>query len=216
MKVVPVIALALILSSTVLSLSVSQPIFVSTRGIKKYIRKHTERGGSISGSLSGTFTCKTDSRSGSRAEYRRESQKSGKNSMGGRMKIKKGNLISLIQVLNVKSKGKKSGSSSPVAQLAARLTKGGKNYEFYIVQTGRKCSGPRKISPNQWVDIKMTYEKNKTPSFYIDGKKCSQNTGRKPGKYKNSSGRYYYGKLGAYNTSGGKTASTVQWKNVYD
>ena len=85
--------------------------------------------------------------------------------MGGRMKIKKGNLISLIQVLNVKSKGKKSGSSSPVAQLAARLTKGGKNYEFYIVQTGRTCSGREKYHQTSGLILKWRTRRTKHHLF---------------------------------------------------
>lgn len=182
-----------------------------------YFSTHTDKGGTISGSLSGTSTHKTTDVGSSRAEYRRKSQRSGSQSMGGRMKINGGDKISLIQVLNVKGTGL-TGSSEPVSQLAVRRASRSGYYYFYIVQGAQTCTGISEIKKGEYRDVKVSYTKGGTPKFTVGGQSCQKSYGdRRAGTLGNGTkDRAYYGKLGAYNTSGGTTASSVTWTNKYD
>jgi len=183
--------------------------------------------GTVTGSLSGTSTHRTKAttcnRGASRAEYKRRPQNSGSQSMGGRMKINGGNYISLIQVLNYLSGSK--GSSKPVAQLAAKRDGkiGGVNaYRFYVVQGGKGniCKGMSRLKKGQYRSVKVTYEKGKKPVFKVGNQICDYDESKTNGNAgtlaDGTSGRYYYGKLGAYNTSGEQNNSSVTWKDKYD
>jgi len=214
--------LALISAST-LSLSLSTQAGTSNY----YSTPDAWCSGTVTGSLSGTSTHKTKAttceRGASRAEYKRKPQNSGSQSMGGRMKINGGNYISLIQVLNYLSGSK--GSSKPVAQLAAKRDgkiDGVNAYSFYVVQGGKGniCKGMSRLKKGKYRSVKVTYEKGKKPTFKVGSQICDYDESKTNGNAgtlaDGTSGRYYYGKFGAYNTSGEKNNSSVTWKDKYD
>jgi hypothetical protein len=171
---------------------------------------HTANGGTIDGSL-----YKTAAQASSRAEKRRVSQTSGSQTMGGTMKMNGGNSVSVIQALNQNSFNASDGSE-PAAQLALWRGSAKDTWFFYIVQGSspsknsfKTCAGFPTVRKGSTYQVSVTYQKGSKPVFTVDGTSCTATSGRDIGS------NPYYGKLGAYNTSGGTTASSVTWTNVY-
>ena len=170
----------------------------------------------------------------SRAEIRRASQTGGRQAMGGTFTLldDSGDFLSIIQVLNVKTRGKPSGPSEPVAQLAIRKTGDYKNvggemratYEFYIEQQSGKpaCTALGMFTRGEAVTLSMSYGEGQWPVFQRDGDPVKTCTSGKPdrvvGKPTGKAGGayYYYGKLGIYKTNRGTGAATAMWASIYD
>ncbi len=176
----------------------------------------TQNGGAASQASSAprNFNFSITSSNASRAEIRRDSQNSGSQSMGGRFVLRSGGQkASIIQVLNVNDSRNPTGPSTPVAQLGIRPdgTKNGKTaYGFYVVQkSGQPDCTSEKVNLGEFVNIKITYSDSASTRFDIGGSSCTHDTA-------GEGNRYYYGKLGIYDTTSGSGASSAGWDLVYD
>lgn len=185
-----------------------------------YRNEDTDKGGTISQSSSNprnmTFTVSTTSRS--RAEIRRDGQTSGKQSMGGKFKIASADSgadkISVIQALTVTQSNQVSGPATVATQLIVRRS--GTKWKFYVNQDqSQACFDGKTISTGTSIPLQVIYEKNKVPTyrakFGSTWFSCQKGSVRLGGN-----NRYYYGKLGAYLTSSGRGAATIQWDNIFD
>lgn len=175
----------------------------------------------ISGGKRFTIQQRTDSVPG-RAELRGSSSTSGVSAAGRFRIVSGGKYVSIMQVLNVVAAGQTSGPSEPVTQLAVRI-RSGSQYEFYIVQGGQVCSGVPAFSAGSYHSVSMSVSTGQSPGFTIDGHSCKKNNpdGDKAGTvYDGSlkSGRHFYAKMGAYNTSSNQSngggGSTIEWTEI--
>lgn len=166
-----------------------------------------------------------------RAEFRGESTRSTAVA-SGRFTLKSGgNYVSLIQSLNVVEAGKTSGSSEPITQLAIRPNGTAGQWEFYVVQGSQKCTGAPTVRKDVEYVVKITISLGASPLYEIKENKAGATfvkcqkanpDGDVGGTVFNGgslkSGRYFYPKLGAYNTTSNQTqnggSSVVEWRGI--
>lgn len=159
-----------------------------------------------------------------RAELRGSSSTTGVSASGRFRLVSGGKWVSLMQVLNVVAAGQTSGPSEPVTQLAIRPKSGTSNFEFYIVQGGQLCSGAPTVTVGSYYTISMSVSTGQSPSYYINGVKCQKSNpdGDRAGTVYDGgqlkTGRHFYAKMGAYNTTSNLTnsggGSTVEWTEI--
>jgi hypothetical protein len=175
----------------------------------------------ISGGKRFAIQQRTDSVPG-RAELRGSSSTSGVSAAGRFKLVSGGKYVSVMQVLNVVASGQTSGPSEPITQLAVRPKSGG-NYEFYIVQGSQVCSGAPTVVPGNSYDVSVSVSTGQTPGYMINGISCKKSNpdGDKAGTvYDNGlkSGRHFYAKMGAYNTSSNQSnnggSTTIEWTEI--
>ncbi len=185
----------------------------------------TDAGGSISNISGGkrfVIQQRTDNTPG-RAELRGSSSTSGVSAAGRFKLVSGGKYVSVMQVLNVVASGSTSGPSEPITQLAIRPKAGG-NYEFYIVQGGQVCSGAPTVVPGSSYTVSVSVSTGQNPGYLINGVSCKKSNpdGDKAGTVYDGgslkSGRYFYAKMGAYNTSSNQSnnggGSTIEWTEI--
>lgn len=175
----------------------------------------------ISGGKRFTIQQRTDSTPG-RAELRGTSSTTGASASGRFKLVSGGKYVSVMQVLNVVAAGSTSGPSEPITQLAVRPKSGG-NFEFYVVQGGQVCSGAATVVIGSSYDVSVSVSTGQTPEYRINGVVCKKSNpdGDKAGTVFDGSlksGRHFYPKMGAYNTSSNQTNnggnSTIEWTEI--
>lgn len=158
--------------------------------------------------------------SNQRAELRRREQSSGKRTIGGSINVTNftGDRISVIQALNINGLRARSGSATPIAQLAIRKTSTNNQYEFYIVQDDGQptCTNLGTLTVNTAKSLSVEYENGKAPIFRSGTGSCTTTDSGDAKIHNSANNYYYYGKLGAYHTSTGTGAATVKWTNITD
>ena len=184
----------------------------------------TDAGGTItniSGGKRFVIQQRTDSTPG-RAELRGSSSTTGVSASGRFKLVSGGRYVSVMQVLNVVAAGQTSGPSEPITQLAVRPQSGG-NYEFYVVQGGQVCSGAPTVVIGSSYDVSVSVSTGQSPEYRINGTICKKSNpeGDKAGTVFDGSlksGRYFYPKMGAYNTSSNQSqnggGSTIEWTEI--
>lgn len=199
-------------------------LILATAGVAWAYTTDTDAGGSIaniSGGKRFTIQQRTDSTPG-RAELRGTSSTTGVSASGRFKLVSGGKYVSVMQVLNVVAAGATSGASEPITQLAVRPKSGG-NYEFYVVQGGQVCSGAPTVTVGSSYDVSVSVSTGQSPEYRINGTICKKSNpdGDKAGTVFDGSlksGRYFYPKMGAYNTSSNQSqsggGSTIEWTEI--
>jgi hypothetical protein len=199
-------------------------LILATAGVAWAYTTDTDSGGSItniSGGKRFVIQQRTDSTPG-RAELRGTSSTTGASASGRFKLVSGGKYVSVMQVLNVVAAGATSGASEPITQLAVRPKSGG-NYEFYVVQGSQVCSGAPTVVVGSSYDVSVSVSTGQSPEYRINGVVCKKSNpdGDKAGTvYDGSlkSGRYFYPKMGAYNTSSNQSqsggGSTIEWTEI--
>lgn len=200
-------------------------LILATAGVAWAYTTDTDSGGSITNISNGkrfTIQQRTDSTPG-RAELRGTSSTTGASASGRFKLVSGGKYVSVMQVLNVVAAGATSGPSEPITQLAVRPKSGG-NYEFYIVQGSQVCtSAPTVVIGNSY-SVSVSVSTGQSPEYLIDGVVCKKSNpdGDKAGTVYDGgalkSGRHFYPKMGAYNTSSNQSnnggGSTIEWTEI--
>lgn len=146
----------------------------------------------------------------------------------GRFVVKSGgNFVSLIQSLNVVG----SGTAAPISQLVLYPTATSGEFKLYVIQGGKECVGAPIVKTNVEYVVKMTVKLGETPLFEIKENKAGATfvkcqkpnpdgdvAGTSYDNGKLTSGRYFYPKLGAYNTklnqSNNGGGSVIEWRGI--
>lgn len=159
-----------------------------------------------------------------RAELRGNSSTTGVSASGRFKLVSGGKWVSLMQVLNVVAAGQTSGPSEPITQLGIRTKSGSSNLEFYIVQGGQVCNSAPAVTVGTYYTISVSVSTGQSPAYYINGVKCQKSNpdGDRAGTVYDGgqlkTGRHFYAKMGAYNTSSNLTNSggnsTVEWTEI--
>ena len=131
------------------------------------------------------------------------------------VKIHSGDNVSIVQFLNVRKPGKKSGSSEAIAQLVFDRSDSGldrplaaNEYRVSIEQGNQYCGFT--MMADQWYPLTARVDAGGSPEFTLGDNTCVAQNDRKAGQRGADENLYYYLKYGAYaaakNTQGGSVS----------
>jgi hypothetical protein len=226
-----------------LSLAVSSGVLMlASLAYATYTDTDTKRGGTITSQTSNSGNFNLTGENQSRAEFRYRSIKTGTVSLSGTMKIQAWNRasesgtdsdrISIIQALNIEEDNQPTGGSNPISQLTIRKSPTATDPNamiFFVITGGSGSSGPCTGAPapkeGSSYTISMTVAKGGSPTYKINGVSCTKVAadGDRAGQVGSDTGKFYYGKLGAYVTGGSSNpfgasgnGVTIRWSGIAD